>query len=142
MPQTPRILVIRRRYLGDVVLLGSLFRNLRIHWPEARVAALVEASYATILSLNPDVDSVMALPAGALEWPRFVRRLRAAAFTHVLDIDNTEKTALISRLSGAPLRVGLYSPVTRSRVTGSPSPEAGSWPVGDDPSRNQMRKQE
>ena len=46
MPQSPRILVIRRRYLGDVVLLGSLFRNLRIHWPAARIAALVEPAYA------------------------------------------------------------------------------------------------
>ena len=41
MAQTPRILVIRRRYLGDVVLLGSLFRNLRLHWPGAKVTALV-----------------------------------------------------------------------------------------------------
>ena len=30
-----RILVIRRRYLGDVVLLGSFLRNLRLHWPAA-----------------------------------------------------------------------------------------------------------
>ncbi len=29
---TPRILVIRRRYLGDVVLLGSVFRSLRRHF--------------------------------------------------------------------------------------------------------------
>jgi ADP-heptose:LPS heptosyltransferase len=108
MPQAPRILVIRRRYLGDVVLLGSLFRNLRLHWPGAHVAALVEPPYAPILALNPDVDAVMALPARALEWPGFAGRLRAAAFTHVLDIDNTEKTAVISRLSGAPLRVGLH----------------------------------
>ncbi|HXN34913.1 MAG TPA: glycosyltransferase family 9 protein [Opitutaceae bacterium] len=108
MPQNPRILVIRRRYLGDVVLLGSLFRNLRLHWPGAHVAALVERWYAGILSLNPDVDEVVPPPRGALEWPGFIRRLRAAGFTHVFDIDNTEKTALISRLSGARLRVALH----------------------------------
>jgi len=108
MPQNPRILVIRRRYLGDVVLLGSLFRNLRIHWPGARIAALVEPSYSGILALNPDVDDVMAPPGGALAWPGFIARLRRAAYTHVFDIDNTERTALISRLSGAPLRVALH----------------------------------
>jgi heptosyltransferase-3 len=104
----PRILVIRRRYLGDVVLLGSLFRNLRLHWPEAHLAALVQPGYSEILTLNPDVDQVLAPPAGVAGWPGFVRRLRAGRFSHVLDIDNTEQTALVSRLSGAPFRLALH----------------------------------
>jgi ADP-heptose:LPS heptosyltransferase len=108
MPQTPRILVIRRRYLGDVVLLGSVFRNLRTHWPQARIAALVEPAYASILALNPEVDEVLSPPQGALGWPGFIGRLRAAGFTHTFDIDNTERTALVSRLSGAGMRVALH----------------------------------
>jgi ADP-heptose:LPS heptosyltransferase len=108
MDQHPKILVIRRRYLGDVVLLGSLFRNLRLHWPGARIAALVEPAYAGILALNPDVDAVLAPPGGALAWPGFAARLRREGFTHVLDIDNTERTAVIARLTGAPLRVALH----------------------------------
>jgi len=108
MPRTPRILVIRRRYLGDVVLLGSLFRNLRLHWPGAHIAALVEPAYSGILALNPDVDGAIPPPGGALAWPGFVARLRQAGYSHVFDIDNTERTALISRLSGAPFRVALH----------------------------------
>ncbi|HEY4988911.1 MAG TPA: glycosyltransferase family 9 protein, partial [Opitutaceae bacterium] len=108
MPPQPKILVIRRRYLGDVVLLGSLFRNLRLHWPEAHIAALVQPAYAGILALNPDVNSVIAPPAGAFAWPGFVANLRRRAFTHVLDIDNTERTAVISLLSGARTRVTLH----------------------------------
>jgi len=108
MPTAPRILVIRRRYLGDIVLLGSLFRNLRLHWPGAHVAALVEDPYSAILALNPDVDATLAPPGGALAWPGFIARLRGAGYTHVLDIDNTERTALIGRLSGARVRIGLH----------------------------------
>jgi ADP-heptose:LPS heptosyltransferase len=108
MPQQPKILVIRRRYLGDIVLLGSLFRNLRLHWPGAHIAALVEPAYAGILALNPDVNEALAPPAGAFAWPAFVARLRRAAFTHVLDIDNTERTAVIARLSGAGVRITLH----------------------------------
>ena len=59
---SPRILVIRRRYLGDIVLLGSVFRNLRLHWPAATLAAVVEAPYADVLALNPDVDVVLTFP--------------------------------------------------------------------------------
>jgi heptosyltransferase III len=138
MAPTPRVLVIRRRYLGDVVLLGSLFRNLRLHWPGARLAALVEGSYAGILALNPDVDEVFASPGGAASWPGFLARLRRAAFTHVLDLDNTEKTALISRLSGAPLRVALHHgrhPVRLrslySHVVHDPGEEHEAHPISD-----------
>ena len=62
----PSILIIRRRYLGDVVLLGSVFRNLRLHWPTAHLSALVEPAYAPVLALNPDVDLALTLPNAAL----------------------------------------------------------------------------
>jgi ADP-heptose:LPS heptosyltransferase len=107
----PRILVIRRRYLGDIVLLGSVFRNLRLHWPAAHVTALVESPHAGILALNPDVDAVLPMPRSLSNppaWWRLVRALRAGRFTHVLDFDNTDKTALLARFTGAPLRVTLH----------------------------------
>ncbi|HVS50782.1 MAG TPA: glycosyltransferase family 9 protein [Opitutaceae bacterium] len=108
MSEPPRLLLIRRRYLGDVVLLGPLLRNLRLHWPAAHLAALVESRFADVLALNPDVDATLVLPDRLGEWPRFLRALRRARFTHVLDLDNTEKTAAIARLSGASTRVGLH----------------------------------
>jgi len=105
LPADPHILVIRRRYLGDIVLLGSLLRNLKLHWPAARLGVLCEPAYAPILTLNPDVDDAWLFPQSAGEWPRFLARLRAAGFTHVLDLDNRDKTALITLATGAPQRL-------------------------------------
>ena len=104
-PESPRILVIRRRYLGDIVLLGSVFLNLRRRWPSARIGALVERPYAGILPLNPDVDDVHTLPTRWSEWWGFLRQLRRHRYTHVLDFDNTERTAFVTRMSGASVRV-------------------------------------
>ncbi|MEY4814446.1 MAG: hypothetical protein RLZZ162_1519 [Verrucomicrobiota bacterium] len=101
----PHILLIRRRYLGDIVLLGSVLRNLRLHWPDALLTVLTEPAYTGILALNPDVTTALAFPDRLAHWPSFVAALRRARFTHVLDFDNTEKTALITRLTGALLRV-------------------------------------
>lgn len=100
----PRVLVIRRRYLGDIVLLGSVLRNLRRHWPRAWLTVLTEARYAGVLPLNPDVDSTLTFPRRAREWFGFVRAVRRPRFTHVLDFDNTEKTALVTRATGAEVR--------------------------------------
>ena len=101
----PHVLLIRRRYLGDIVLLGSVLRNLRLHWPTARLTVLTEPAYAAILALNPDVTTALTFPRTATAWPPFLRTLRRARFTHVLDFDNTEKTALLTRFTGALLRV-------------------------------------
>lgn len=103
----PRILVIRRRYLGDIVLLGPLFRNLRLHWPKVRLSALIEPAYAGVLALNPDVDEVLAFPQTAADWPKLILKLRRACFTHVIDLDNREKTALLTSLTGAEERIAI-----------------------------------
>jgi ADP-heptose:LPS heptosyltransferase len=107
----PRILVIKRRYLGDIVLLGIFFRSLRRHWPDAVVHGLVEEPYAEILALNPDVNGAHKLPqkSSALgRWFSLIRALRSERYTHVLDLDNTEKTAWLARIAGAPLRAALH----------------------------------
>jgi heptosyltransferase-3 len=105
MPDAPTsLLVIRRRYLGDIVLLGGVLRNLRLHWPGARLTVLTESAYTGVVALNPDADAALAFPRRAIGWPGFIRTLRRARFTHVLDFDNTEKTALVARLSGAAVR--------------------------------------
>lgn len=103
----PNIMVIRRRYLGDLVLLGPLLRNLRLHRPKAGLTVLTESAYAPVLSLNPDVTSVLTLPAHAGGWRLLLRRVRAERFSHVFDLDNTEKTALLAWWTRAPFRAAL-----------------------------------
>ncbi len=101
----PNVLLIRRRYLGDIVLLGSVLRNLRLHWPDAHLKVLTESAYAGVLALNPDVTAALTFPRSAIGWPGFIGALRRARFTHVLDFDNTDKTALVTRVTGAAVRV-------------------------------------
>ncbi|HZP61052.1 MAG TPA: glycosyltransferase family 9 protein [Opitutaceae bacterium] len=101
----PRILVIRRRYLGDIVLLAPLLRNLRLHWPRARLTVLTEERFADILSLNSDVDAVLPYPSRGLgRQLAFWRALRREKFTHVFDLDCNDRSALVTALSGAAVR--------------------------------------
>jgi len=108
MVENPHILVIRRRYLGDIVLLGSFLRNLRLHWPSAEIQVLADPAYAGVLALNPDGDEPVLMPRGLGAWLRFLVQLRRGRWTHVFNFDNTEGTALIARLTGAPFRLGLH----------------------------------
>ena len=97
----PRILIIRRRYLGDVVLLGPFLQTLRRHWPEARLTVLVDPGYAGILDVNPTVDEVIPYCGGVGAMVSLWRKLRAARFTHLFDLDCNDRSALVTVLSGA-----------------------------------------
>ena len=63
LPASPRILVIALRRLGDVLLTTPLIRSVKRAYSDASVDALVFEGTGGILSGNPDVDSVIAIPA-------------------------------------------------------------------------------
>ena len=56
----PRILVIRRDNIGDLVCTTPLIRSLRAQLPQARIAALATRYNAPALAGNPDLDAVYA----------------------------------------------------------------------------------
>lgn len=54
----PRVLVIRRDNIGDLVCTTPLIRALRSQLPDAYLAALVTRYNAAVLAGNPDLDAV------------------------------------------------------------------------------------
>lgn len=58
--RAPRILVIRRENIGDLVCTTPLIRALRAQLPEARIEALVSGYSAAVLAHNPDLDAAHA----------------------------------------------------------------------------------
>ena len=54
----PKILVIRRDNIGDLILTTPLIHALRRRYPEAWIGALVNSYNARVLEANPDLDEV------------------------------------------------------------------------------------
>jgi len=75
LPPRARILVVSLRRIGDVLLTTPLIRSLRRAWPDARIETLVFAGSEDIVSGNPDIDSVIAMP----ERPSQLETLRLLA---------------------------------------------------------------
>lgn len=92
------ILVVRLSSLGDVVLTGPVYKNLKAHWPDCRVVVLVKPQFASVLRGHPDIDEVMIFH-GVVDA---VKRIKAGGFTHLLDLQGTLRSWLIRRLSGVP----------------------------------------
>ena len=99
-----RILLIQLRRLGDVVLSTALLDDLHRALPNAAIDMLVGRHAAPLVAGHPLLRNRIVLEdLGTLGTARFVR---SASYDAVFDIQGSTRTAMITRASGAPLRVG------------------------------------
>jgi ADP-heptose:LPS heptosyltransferase len=99
-----RILLIQLRRLGDVVLSTALLDDLHRALPNATIDMLVGRHAAPLVAGHPLIRNRIVLEdLGTLGTARVVR---AANYDAVFDIQGSTRTAMITRASGAPLRVG------------------------------------
>jgi ADP-heptose:LPS heptosyltransferase len=105
-----RILVMRFRALGDVLLATPLLAALRRQYPAARLDYLVDTELAPLLAGSADIDRLLAYPRRArprwLSDLRWAWRLRAERYDLVLDLQGSSTSVLFTALSGAPRRHG------------------------------------
>lgn len=106
-----KILLIRLRLIGDVVLTTPIIRALRRAQPDARLTYLVEPSAAPVVARNPHLNDVIVSPllggtARLREDARLALRLRRQRFDAVIDFHGGPRSSLLTWLSGAPVRLG------------------------------------
>jgi len=114
-----RILVLRPRALGDVLLATPALRALRAGFPHAALDLGVDDVLLPVVARNPHVDRVWPLPrrrpVRQRDWLRLAAELARAHYDLVVDLHGSPRTALLSRLTGAPNRVG-YALRVRGRL--------------------------
>ncbi len=102
------ILVIKLRYIGDVLLATPVFRALRHQYPGARISALVNAGTDEVLRRNPNFEEIFLVPRGTWKTQvRFFCDIRSRWFDCVIDLTDGDRSAVISFFTGASIRIGL-----------------------------------
>ena len=101
------LLIIKRRYIGDVLLATPTVRAIRAARPDVRVTMMVNRGTEDVLSGNPDMDEIIALDKGSLAaQSRLIAGLRRQRFDTVIDLTDGDRSAFLSWISGAPVRIG------------------------------------
>lgn len=101
------ILIIKLRYIGDVLLATPTVRVIKAAQPDVRVTMMVNRGTEDVLSGNPDLDEIIVLDKGSLAaQSQLIAGLRRRRFDAVIDLTDGDRSAFLGWISGAPVRIG------------------------------------
>lgn len=106
-----RVMLLDLGFLGDSIHLLPALRVLRQAYPEAELHVMVSEHVTKIMDVAPWVDKVWGyprFPRGPKWYQDFgrIRRLRAANFDAVINLNGSDRSSILTGLSGARWRLG------------------------------------
>jgi heptosyltransferase-3 len=119
LDKVKRILVIKFKHIGDVLLMVPTVRALRVRFPDAHISCLVNKGTEEMLAGNSLIDEVLTFDRtlkqlsrlkkimASLRWARILRNKR---FDLVVDLSEGDRGAVISFISGARIRASFDVP--------------------------------
>ncbi len=113
-----RILVIKLRHIGDVLLTIPVFRALRENFSNAHIAALVNSGTEEVLKGNPLIDEIITFDRNIkktnpvqryIKELSFLKMVKKKGFDMTIELTGGDRAAIISFVSGAGYRIGWKS---------------------------------
>ncbi len=108
-PSDPRILVIRRNRMGDMIYTLPLLHALRRHYPQAHLTVACDPAGAAIAQACAAVNEVIVLKRSWLPWLALLKNAaRLQDFDWVIAAKGgfDRRLAVLTRLTNAAIRVG------------------------------------
>jgi lipopolysaccharide heptosyltransferase I len=110
-----RICLIKPSSLGDIVHALPVLTALRVRWPHAHIAWVVNKGLRSLVEGHPDLNEVIPFdrgqinlrPRGLANMARFLASLRREKFDLTIDLQGLFRSGLMSFATGAKYRLGL-----------------------------------
>jgi heptosyltransferase III len=111
-----RVLVIKLRHLGDVLLSTPVFSNLKKVMPHAAIDAYIWKEACPILEGHPAISHLHLYDRNWKKAPfltrakhelRLLHQIRSSNYDLILNLTEGDRGAIVAFTSGAPYRVGV-----------------------------------
>ena len=115
-PKARKILVIKFRHIGDVLLTAPLISTLKHAHPGNHISATVKPGTEAMLEGHPDLDQLYILPQIEAEesklhfFSRYLQwlwQLRKERFDIAINTTEGDRGIILSYLAGAKIRIGI-----------------------------------
>jgi heptosyltransferase-3 len=109
-----KILVIKFRHIGDVLLTIPTIKALKYTFPDSHLSIIVNAGTEDVLSGNPVIDELMILDRSVKNLPairryireiKLLRDIRSKGYDMTVDLTGGDRAAILSFFSGARFRL-------------------------------------
>lgn len=103
-----KILLIRLRRMGDVLMTTPAVTALKHHLPQAKLTYVVEEPYRELVEGNPHLDGVLVLPwrQGRRDFIHLVRKVRQEGFDALIDFHGGPRAFWLTLYSRAKIKIG------------------------------------
>ncbi|MBI4825075.1 MAG: putative lipopolysaccharide heptosyltransferase III [Nitrospirae bacterium] len=113
-----KILVIKLRHIGDVLLTAPVMRALKEAFPDSKISVLANKGTEDVLTGNPLISEVITFERKIKDMTSmkrigkemaFLKMLRAKGFDMTVDLTGGDRAAVASYCSGARYRIGMQT---------------------------------
>jgi len=114
-----KILIIKYRNIGDVLLVTPLISNLKLFYPDAQIDFALNRGTEEMITLNPNVSEVLVYDRSQIKslnlvnkiWKefQFLSSFRNKNYQVVINLTEGDRGCLIAILTKAPVRIGYPS---------------------------------
>ena len=111
-----KILLLKYRNIGDVLLITPLISNLKTYYPEAQIDVSVNKGTESMLSLNPNVNKVIIYDRKFIKSLSLLKKLwkeiqfsfsfRRESYDIVINLTKSDRGNQIAWFSKALVRIG------------------------------------
>jgi heptosyltransferase-3 len=112
-----KILVIKFRNIGDVLLSTPLIDNLQYHFPDAKIDFSLNQGCEDMITENPNINKIILYDRVRIknlnifsrlkaEW-KFAQTIRNSKYDIVINLTEGDRGAQLALISGAKIKMGL-----------------------------------
>jgi heptosyltransferase-3 len=109
-----KILVIKLRHVGDVLLTAPVIKALKETFPGSSISVLVNSGSENVLEGNPLIDDLIVFDRNIknlkplkryMKEISFFKKIKSKKFDMTVDLTSGDRAAIISLISGAQYRI-------------------------------------
>jgi len=111
-----KILIMKFRNIGDVLLLTPLIKNLKINYPDSKIDIAVNKGTEEMVTLHPDINDILIYDRAKIKKQSLIKRIfselnfalsiKNKQYDMIINTTRGDRGAQLALISGASTKIG------------------------------------
>lgn len=101
-----RLLLVKPSSFGDIIHTLPVLDAIHHSWPRTTVDWIIKPEWLVLLEGHPMLREALPFPMSWRAWRHTISLIRERRYDMVLDLQGLLRSGLLSRFTGAPVRIG------------------------------------